>query len=163
FGVQAPVGGFLGDSNAPGTNDLSDLFQSLTFPLMITSSPQPASAIVGTAIADRATVSGNNPTGNVTFNLYDNPNAAGTPLFTDTEGLVNGVATSQAFTPTALGTYYWVASYGGDANNAAITSDDATGPVTISAPSPTPTPTPVRRTPKLITKKAGKKGKAKLY
>jgi hypothetical protein len=28
FGVYAPGGGFLGDANTPGTNDLSDLFQS---------------------------------------------------------------------------------------------------------------------------------------
>src|SRR5262249_41519733 len=27
FGVYAPGGGFLGDANKPGTNDLSDLFQ----------------------------------------------------------------------------------------------------------------------------------------
>jgi hypothetical protein len=27
FGVQAPNGGFLGDANTPGTNDLSDLFK----------------------------------------------------------------------------------------------------------------------------------------
>src|SRR5262249_7160527 len=28
FGVYAPGGGFLGDANTPGTNDLSDLFKS---------------------------------------------------------------------------------------------------------------------------------------
>ena len=27
FGVSAPGGGFLGDANTPGTNDLSDLFK----------------------------------------------------------------------------------------------------------------------------------------
>jgi hypothetical protein len=27
FGVNAPGGGFLGDANTPGTNDLSDLFR----------------------------------------------------------------------------------------------------------------------------------------
>jgi hypothetical protein len=168
FAVQAPVGGFLGDSNAPGTNDLSDLFQSLTFPLMITNSPQPASAIIGTTIADRATVSGDNPTGTVTFNLFSNPSGTGTPLFTDTETLVNGAATSTAFTPPAVGTYYWVAAYSGDSNNTAVSSGAASGPVTINlppppTPTPTPTPTPVHLSASLITKKASKKAKPKLF
>jgi hypothetical protein len=160
FGVQAPGGGFLGDANAPATNDLSDLFQPGTFPLMIASIPQPAGATVGTAIADRARVSGGfNPTGTVTFNLYSNPSGAGAPLFTDTETLVNGTATSMAYTPTASGTDYWVATYNGDGSNAAVSSGAASAPVAITVPSPTPTPTPVRRTPSLITKKAGKRGK----
>src|SRR5262249_48404337 len=52
FGIQAP-GGFLGDANAVGTNDLSDLFQSGTLPLTVTSTPQPGSATIGSAITDR--------------------------------------------------------------------------------------------------------------
>ncbi len=32
FGVYAPGGGFLGDANSPGTNDLSDLFQAGAVP-----------------------------------------------------------------------------------------------------------------------------------
>jgi len=32
FGVSAPGGGFLGDANTPGTNDLSDMFMSRPFP-----------------------------------------------------------------------------------------------------------------------------------
>jgi hypothetical protein len=142
FGVQTP-GGFLGDANAPGTNDLSDLFQPGTIPLTVASTPQPANATVGTAITDRATVGGGvNPTGTVTFNLYNNPNAAGTPLFTDAnEPLVNGTATSMAFTTTAIGTDYWVATYNGDGNNAALSSGSASAPVTISVPTPTPTST----------------------
>jgi hypothetical protein len=33
FGVSAPGGGFLGDANSPGTNDLSDLFQAGAVPV----------------------------------------------------------------------------------------------------------------------------------
>ena len=52
---------------------------------------QPAIAAVGSSIADKATVTGGyNPTGTVTFKLYNNPNGTGTPLFTDTEPLVDG-------------------------------------------------------------------------
>ena len=85
----------------------------------INTSQQPASATVGTSIADKATVSGGyNPTGTVTFNLYNNSTATGTPLFTDTETLSSGMATSTGYTATATGTDYWVATYNGDSNNA---------------------------------------------
>jgi hypothetical protein len=78
----------------------------------------------------KATVSGGfNPTGTVTFRLYDNPNATGTPRFTDTEPLVGGVATSATYTATADDTDYWVATYNGDGNNNAVTSGSADAPV----------------------------------
>jgi hypothetical protein len=67
----------------------------------------------------------------VTFNLYDNPNGTGTPLFTDTESLVNGVATSAGYTATATGTDYWVATYNGDSNNSPVSSGNGDEPVTI--------------------------------
>ena len=39
-------------------------------------------------------------------------------MFTTTKAVNgNGAYTSAAFTPTLVGTYRWVASYGGDANN----------------------------------------------
>ncbi len=61
----------------------------------ISTTQQPASATVGSQIADKATVTGGyNPTGTVTFNLYNNRNGTGTPLFTDTESLSGGTATS---------------------------------------------------------------------
>jgi hypothetical protein len=85
-------------------------------------------------IADQATVSGgDDPTGTVTFNLYDNPSGAGTPLFTDTESLSAGTATSAAYTATASGTVYWVATYNGDSNNSRVASGLADEPVTITA------------------------------
>ena len=61
--------------------------------------------VVGSSIADKATVSGgDSPTGTVTFNLYQSPNGTGTPLFTDTEPLSGGTATSKGYTATAVGT-----------------------------------------------------------
>ena len=67
-----------------------------------------------------ATVTGgDNPTGTVTFNLYNNSTGTGTPLFTDADvPLVSGMATSTGYTATATGTDYWVATYNGDSNNA---------------------------------------------
>jgi hypothetical protein len=99
----------------------------------ISTNRQETAATTGSSIADQATVSGGfNPIGTVTFKLYSNPNATGTPLFTDAnEPLVNGVATSKGYTATAAGTDYWVATYNGDSNNIAVTSGTSTEPVTI--------------------------------
>ena len=95
---------------------------------------------MNSSIADKATVSGGfNPTGTVTFNLYNNANATGTPLFTDTETLSGGTATSKGYTATATGTDYWVATYNGDSNNNPVTSGTAGEPVTITKASTTTT------------------------
>jgi hypothetical protein len=100
----------------------------------ITTAQQPTTGPVNTVIADQATVTGGfNPAGTVTFNLYDNPNCSGTPLFTDpNEALVNGVATSSGIPATGAFTGYWVASYNGDTNNNPVTSGCADEPVTIT-------------------------------
>jgi hypothetical protein len=76
---------------------------------------------------------GANPAGTVTFSLYENPNGTGTPLFTDTEPLGNGSATSKPYTATAAGTDYWVATYNGDTNNNPVSSGPGEEPVSISA------------------------------
>ena len=73
------------------------------------------------------------PTGTVTFNLYDNPNGTGTPLFTDTEPLSGRNAASKWYTATARGTDYWVATYSGDSNYNSVSSSNSGEPVTISA------------------------------
>jgi hypothetical protein len=104
----------------------------------INTSQQPASATVGTSIADKATVTGgDSPTGSVTFKLYSNSTASGTPLFTSAPvTLSSGTATSPGYTATATGTDYWVATYNGDSNNYAVTSGLAAEPVTITAALP---------------------------
>src|SRR5262249_51357345 len=92
----------------------------------------PATVGVGGTISDKATVSGGfNPTGTVTFNLFNNPNAIGSPLFTDTEPLSGGMATSASFTTTGTGTFYWMATYNGDSNNGSVTSGSADEPVNV--------------------------------
>ena len=100
----------------------------------ISTSAQPTSAVLGTSIADQATMSGGeNPSGTVTFDLYDNSTGTGPALFTSSKPLSGGTATSGSYTPTATGTYYWVATYGGDANNKSVTSPSADEPVTITS------------------------------
>src|SRR5205085_782102 len=106
--------------------------------LSISTTQQPASATVGSAIADKATVSGgDNPTGTVAFRLYDNPTATGSPLFTSTKTLTAGIATSAGYTTTAPGTYSWVETYTGAANNFCASSGSARGPVSVTNTTPT--------------------------
>ncbi len=104
-------------------------------PLAITTTQQPATTTVGNTIADIATVTGgDNPTGTVTFSLYNNATASGTPLFTSTQTLSSGTATSASYTTVSAGTDYWVATYNGDENNDAITSTASAEPVVINTP-----------------------------
>ena len=76
---------------------------------------------------------GYNPTGTVTFNLYNNPTATGTPLFTDTETSSAAWPPRAGYTATATGTDYWVATYNGDSNNNPVTSGPALEPVVVTA------------------------------
>jgi predicted outer membrane repeat protein len=92
-----------------------------------------------TLVSDSATLSGgSNPTGSITFKLYG-PSA--TPACTDlvfTSSPVtvsgNGTYGPVSFSPTAVGTYYWVASYSGDGNNNPVsgTCGDAGETSTVS-------------------------------
>jgi hypothetical protein len=113
----------------------------------INTSQQPASAVVGSSIADKATVSGgDSPAGTVTFNLYSNSTASGTPLFTDANvALSGGTATSKSYTATVAGTDYWVATHNGDANNNSVTGVANAEPVSI-----TKAPTSVKAAPQLV-------------
>src|SRR2546428_9541639 len=51
-------------------------------------------------------------------------------------------STPQGASPTQAGTYYWVASYSGDANNKEATSGCADEPVLIAQAQPVPPPPP---------------------
>jgi hypothetical protein len=104
-----------------------------------------ASVIVGEPISDTATLSGGvSPTGTITFHLF--------PSLTDCQNGTNEIDTgltpvtvngngdynSGNFTPTATGTYYWVANYSGDGTNdpSATACDDANEQSVVSkAPS----------------------------
>src|SRR5262249_47572937 len=91
-------------------------------------------------VADTATIAGGvSPTGTITFDLYgpDNSTCTGAPAFTTTKTVSgNGSHTSAAFLPTTAGSYRWIASYGGDANNAAASGGacgDSNESVIVSA------------------------------
>jgi hypothetical protein len=72
--------------------------------------------LVGAPVRDTATLAGGfNPSGNVTFTLFSDPDCS-TQVFTSTNNLA-GPVTSDWFTPATAGTYLWIATYNGDANN----------------------------------------------
>ena len=93
---------------------------------------------VGTAVRDVATIGGgSNPTGSVTFKLFSD-NTCATQVFTSTVNLSGGSATSANYTPTTAGTFYWIATYKGDANNNAVSSAcGAANSVVITRATPT--------------------------
>src|SRR5262249_19855576 len=106
---------------------------TVTPPPTVTTQQSATVAAVGAALHDTARVTGGitpyDANATVTFRLFDNPNGTGTALFTDTETLVNGTATSKSFTPTVAGTDYWVATFNGDSHNPVETSGLAAEPV----------------------------------
>ena len=104
---------YSGDSNNNAASDNNNFNEHVTVSAAsptVTTTQQPASVTVGSAIADQATVSGGySPTGTVTFNLYDSATTqnSSTLVFSNTETVGNnGVATSANYTTTATGTDY---------------------------------------------------------
>src|SRR3989442_1217059 len=106
-----------------------------------------ASVAAGGSISDTAhLVSGTNPTGTITFNLYgpDDATCGGALIFTNTVAVSgNGDYTSASFTANVAGTYRWTASYSGDANTniAATSCNDANETVVVTKASPAITTT----------------------
>lgn len=124
----------------------------------ITTQAVPTTATVGASVADTATLTGTSPTGSITFRLYGatDTTCGGTPIFNSVVPVNgNGTYSSASFPINQPGTYRWIASYSGDANNPGATGvcNDPNESVTVSAaPTPTPTPTPVQKaTPTLTT------------
>ena len=156
------VATYSGDTNnnAAGPTTCNDPNETVVVSFVAASISTTASpaADVGQPVFDTATLgSSGHPTGTITFTLFG-PNDAtctGTPAFTSTK-TVNGAGTytSDSFLPTAPGTYSFVATYSGDANNAAAGPTPCNDPaeqVTVlprpqiavtKSPSPTTLPEP---------------------
>ncbi|WP_203910421.1 choice-of-anchor A family protein [Rhizocola hellebori] len=126
-GTYQWVASYSGDAdNNPVTTACDDPAESV----VVTTTPATPSITtdaspditLGGSITDTANLAdGDSPTGSITFDLYgpNNATCAGQPIFsTQTSVNGNGPYTSAPFTPTQVGTYQWIATYSGDANNA---------------------------------------------
>ncbi len=122
--VYAPVASACNDANE------TSLIGPSTATIVTSATP---SVTIGRSIVDQATVTGGPapapaPTGTVTFTLFgpDNLTCAGQPIFTSANRPLGGgpppTATSAPFTPTAVGSYRWIARYNGDGAYPAVTS-----------------------------------------
>src|SRR2546426_1094470 len=77
-------------------------------------------------VFDDATLSGatSSAGGSITFTLYSGA-CPGSLVFTSSQVSVSGngmYASTPGFTPSAAGTYHWIASYTGDSNNSPFTT-----------------------------------------
>jgi RHS repeat-associated protein len=97
---------------------------------------------VGGTITDTATLTGGfSPTGSISWNVYNvTDTSCNAPLNSSqlTANLTNKSAISPAFTPTAAGTYQFVATYNGDANNQTVSGGcgDPSEQVTVNRAAP---------------------------
>jgi uncharacterized repeat protein (TIGR01451 family) len=139
--------GYAGDANNNGfTTGCNDANEQLTVvkasPNITTQAGPTAAIIVGSTVtaSDAATFhNAFNPTGSVTFTLYSNNTCTTTAGLSGSGSIANGAASfSGSFTPQAIGTYYWQASYAGDANNNSVTTgcNDANEQLTVIKASP---------------------------
>jgi SdrD B-like domain len=138
------VATYPGDSgNAAGKSGCADEPITVTKAAPeVTTKQAPSSGIVGTTFKDHATVSGlfgSTPGGTVSWKLFNSSTCEGTPVATDGPVTVTGngeYTTPNGASPTPAGTYYWVATYSGDANNKEASSGCAAEPVTVEKATP---------------------------
>jgi ice-binding like protein len=105
-------------------------------PLAISTTPSPT-APSGANISDTATMSGGlSPSGTVVFTLFGpgDSTCKGAAVSTTTGTLAGQTASSGNVTAGAPGTYNWVATYSGDANNATATSPCGSEQVVVTPP-----------------------------
>jgi hypothetical protein len=130
---------YSGDTkNDPVASELGDEPQAVTpFNPTITTTPNPATALVGGRLQDMADLAGGfDPTGSITFRLYApgvDP-TVGPAAYTETVTGVNGngtYPTTVGFVSNAPGTWHWVATYNGDSNNNPASSGPLDEPVAI--------------------------------
>jgi len=151
---QAVYSGDQSNKGASSTQASEPVVVSQADPSIATT-PSPNSALVGDVLNDTATLSaGYNPSGAITFTLYDPSNAA-----VHTESVpVSGnhkYSTSLGHIAGVDGTWHWKAEYSGDANNKAAASALADEPVIVSKAAIVSNPTSIVTTPNPTTALVG--------
>jgi hypothetical protein len=138
---------YSGDTNNNGDSEInSPAERTVVSPAGPSISTTPGGSVVfgsGAKLSDSATLSGGyNPTGTVTFSLYNPSNVV---VYTDVVTVSgNGSYTTAmgtnpgGYLPTMTGTYQWVAVYSGDGNTASVTSPSGSEPETVGTSTPPP-------------------------
>ena len=164
------IASYSGDANNSAvTGACGDLNENVTVAKVsptISTVASPASATLGGSgndLTDTATLAdGAAPTGLITFKLFaDNGNGGcGSQVGSSVTAAVsgNGSYTSPSVHAGAAGSYHWIASYGGDGNNSAVSGacGDKNENVTLTAPPPPGTPAiSITKSPKSQTVASG--------
>lgn len=149
-GTYRWIARYSGDSNnsaaAGSCNDAGESTVVAQAPTSITTTASAGITLGAGTLTDTADVSGRvnaQSDGTITFRLFgpDDGACIGTPAFAPAPvpyPAANGPVTSPAFTPTSAGTYRWVATYSGDANNVASASGcNAANESAVVTPAPT--------------------------
>ena len=137
--VEGQIPNCEGSVQACGASDSDDANASVTAQPQLSTTAS-AAVELGNAIHDTAHLSGGyQPTGTVSFTVYgpNDSNCSGTATVIGSAQVdANGDAVSPGYKPTAPGTYRFVASYSGDANNLAASGhcNDANESVDVLKP-----------------------------
>jgi hypothetical protein len=153
-GSYSITASYSGDDNFAPSSAASVLWQQVNlYSAALATTASPNSTVFGDTLSDSATLSGgDNPTGAITFSLWAPGVTPGCirgkgctyPVYSDTVTVRGDGAYSTAtgsnpggYTANALGTYQWVASYSGDANNYSTVTNFGAEPVTVGKASTT--------------------------
>jgi hypothetical protein len=129
------IASYSGDpSNSPSAGECGDEGES-----SVVSKLQPTISTAQTIRPqDSVTITGSNPTGSVTFELFGpaDPNCTGTPAYSETVALVGGAAatsnTTFDVTSATAATYKWEVSYSGDTKHEGATATCGSENFTVS-------------------------------
>jgi hypothetical protein len=153
-GTYSIAASYSGDDNFAPSSVASALAQQVNlYSPTLTTTASPSSTVFGATLSDSATLSGgDNPGGTITFSLWAPGVTPGCrrgqgcayPVYSDVvtangDGVYSTVTGSNpgGYVANALGTYQWVASYSGDANNYSTWTDFGAEPVTVGKASAT--------------------------
>ena len=139
FGPLGAGSYFFIDYDSAGYVGPCEPFSVVNAPSVTTTLSKSSIALGGT-FSDTATVSGgSSPTGSVIFNVYASSSCSGTVLSHGSGSVSGGQAVSGSLGPiNTAGTYYVLATYGGDSNNAGASSVCGSEVVTVTSPPPPP-------------------------
>ncbi len=157
-GTYRFIATYSGDANNNSvSNSCSDAGEAVIVVATPALSTQASGTVtLGNPISDTATLTGGvGATGSITFRAYgpNDGSCSSAPVSTFTMTVTgNGNYASSAFTPTVAGTYRFIATYSGDANNLSVANScsDA-GEAVIVSPPPNINVPPVPVTPTLTT------------